>query len=843
MKWTHSLGRDIDKRHAPRRAGLRFLGFVFATWTFCCADVSAAESMVTFRTDSASFAIGPNGAIEAIDSLEPARQCLAPGRPAALLSLRFAGKLQAPDRASWDEGTKRLTLHYREPNATALVAATAKSTHLVFELLEVKSTDPVELALWGPYPIAIGETIGDIIGVVRDRDVAVGIQVLNPKTLGGFPNREDDVEQGNGGDDRGHYPNLPAELNKEQSFRGDTARATTFGSVLQAYVRQRDRERIIPNWGHEKYRAPAFNDGGVAGGKIALFACPAPQALATLGAIELAEGLPHPIIDGLWGKTSPGATASYLIVDFSEGNVDRAIEMTRRAGLRYLYHSSPFETWGHFQLKPGLFPHGWDGLRNCAKKAEAAGVRIGFHTLSNFITPNDPYVTPQPDPRLAIVGGSELATGVDGAAKEIAVENPEYFAKKSALNTARIGDELVRFGSVSAQAPWRLLDCQRGAWGTRAAVHDKGAAVARLLDHDYKVFLGDAGLSQEIARNIADLCNRTGGLQLSFDGLEGNWASGYGQYGQTLFTKAWYDALDPGIKGRVINDASGAEPFNWHIFTRMNWGEPWYAGFRESQTLYRFKNQVLFERNFMPHMLGWFALRPDTSLEDAEWLLARAAGFDAGFALATSLASTAQLAADPSSADTARKFGATSAILEALRDWETARMAGAFTPEAKARLRDNSLEFHLEPRGERRWDLYEARVSRFSRAPGVTTKTEFDYQNPAAPQPLQWIIHSTATAPVSGIRLEINGLPVVDLKDTAVPAGGNLKYTGGPEAIITDSAWKELARLRVSAEADRVPGGTSKIALDTPLPNGAALKIELRTLGPAKRCQANSDGR
>ena len=24
----------------------------------------------------------------------------------------------------------------------------------------------------------------------------------------------------------------------------------------------------------------------------------------------------------------------------------------------------------------------------------------------------------------------------------------------------------------------------------------------------------------------------------------------------------------------------------------------------------------------MPRMLGWFALRPDTSVEDAEWLLA-----------------------------------------------------------------------------------------------------------------------------------------------------------------------------------------------------------------------------
>ena len=233
------------------------------------------------------------------------------------------------------------------------------------------------------------------------------------------------------------------------------------------------------------------------------------------------------------------------------------------------------------------------------------------------------------------------------------------------------------------------------------------------MDHGYKVFLTDADLTQEVARNIAKLCNHAGTLQISLDGLEGNWSTGMGQYGRTLFTKAWYDALAPELRGQ-INDASNPGHFNWHIYTRMNWGEPWYAGFRESQTLYRFKNQLHFERNLMPHMLGWFALRPDTSIEDAEWLLARAAGFDAGFALAASLASTAQLAADPNSADAAKQFGATLAILEAIKQWETARMAGAFPPEVKAALRDNAREFHLEPVSAGGWNLYAAHTERFT---------------------------------------------------------------------------------------------------------------------------------
>ncbi len=180
------------------------------------------------------------------------------------------------------------------------------------------------------------------------------------------------------------------------------------------------------------------------------------------------------------------------------------------------------------------------------------------------------------------------------------------------------------------------------------------------------------------------------------------------EYGQNLFAQAWYDALTPKLQGQVINDASGLTHFNWHIHTRMNWGEPWYAGFRQSQTIYRFKNQVYFERNLFPRMLGWFSLRPDTTLADVEWMLARSSGYDAGFALATSLKSNAQLNADAASADVARNGHATAAILEAVKQWETARKAKAFPESIKALLRDNTREFHLEPAGDGGWNLYEA---------------------------------------------------------------------------------------------------------------------------------------
>ena len=106
-------------------------------------------------------------------------------------------------------------------------------------------------------------------------------------------------------------------------------------------------------------------------------------------------------------------------------------------------------------------------------------------------------------------------------------------------------------------------------------------------NHGYKTFLTNSELSDEVARQLADLFNQTGLKQISFDGLEGNWSTGMGQYGRQLFVKMWYDQLKPELQGKVINDASNPGHFSWHIYTRMNWGEPWYAGFRESQNKYR----------------------------------------------------------------------------------------------------------------------------------------------------------------------------------------------------------------------------------------------------------------
>ena len=742
--------------------------------------------------------------------------------PAPLLSLRVNGSFHTPNRMVWNANSSDAFLLFEETGVKAKVGFETKTTHITFELLSVEPAGKADLLIWGPYPTTIKAIVGETVGVVRNQDFAIGIQSLNAKTLGGFPRTEDDIMPMYNIFDGSDYSDISVKFEGEQLYRGNTAEHKDYGSVIQAFCRDRSQSRTISNWGHEQYVAPKHDDGGLIGSRIALFGCPAENALETLGAIELAENLPHPVIDGAWGKVSPDATASYLIVSFSEENLDDAIELTKRAGLKYLYHGGPFQTWGHFKLNPGQFPDNWDSMKRCVDRAKDSGVRLGVHTLSNFIKPNDPYVSPKPDQRLAVIGSSSLSDQVDATQDRIPIEDPLFFQKKTTMNTVMIGDELIRYQQVTESEPWFLTGCQRGAWNTTASSHPKGGKVSKLMDHGYRVFLSDSELSTEIAHNIADLFNQTNLSQISFDGLEGNWSTGMGQYGRTLFTKAWFDRLKPGLRGSVINDASNPGHFNWHIYTRMNWGEPWYAGFRESQTLYRLKNQAYYSRNLMPRMLGWFRMNEQTSVEDAEWLLARAAGFDAGFALATSPQTVAQ-------------NGMGSQIIEKIKQWETARMNGAFPESLKPALQQIQNEFELESTPEGSWLLRPVysfkKDHQHNEQPGMIAFSTYEFNNPYDSQPLQFIIRSTGKSPAIDVTLEINGATTLDLKSTLKP-GETLKYSGNSELITYDDSWHEQDRIPINDQNLKINRGKQTINLGYRFEgNEPALKLELRTLG------------
>jgi hypothetical protein len=726
-----------------------------------------------------------------------------------------------------------LVFHF-EGNQKAKVKVEEKPTHITFELVEFNSAETVDLIAWGPIPTTIKKSIGETVGVVRGENFAIGIQALNIKTLGGFPWTDNDCTPQFDIFEQEDYSDLSEENKREVLYRVEAAKPEKFGSTLQAYCRNRAEERVIENLNHKNYVSPVFDDGGITGSKIALFGCPVDETLKTLGEIEIAENLPHPTIDGNWGKMAQTASAAYLIFNFGEDNIGEAIAYTKKAGLRYLYHPGPFASWGHFDLNEKAFPNGWDGLKMCVEKAEKEGIFVGVHTLSNFTTTNDPYVTPVPDPRLGKVGSSVLTENINSKQTEIPVQSPDFFAqyKNNNLHTVMLGEELIRYETVSESAPWKLLNCERGAWNTKAASHDKGKNISLLADHGYKVFLTNPELSIEQAKRIADLFNYCGLRQVSFDGLEGNRSTGMGNYGEILFTSSWWNHLSDAIKQHTIIDASRTSHYFWHIYSRMNWGEPWYAGFRESQTEYRLKNQAYFQRNLMPGMLGWFSMRDNTPVEDIEWMLARSAAFNAGYAFVTG--------------DRELKTnGQTDEILQLIGEWEKARMGNAFTETQKEQMKDVANEFHLETLGEGKWKLSRIYSFKFKheakeKQPGEPSFSTFKFENKEDEAILQFIL-TAQEAVVSEIKIELDNSRQIHLPLTLNP-GEYAKFTGDGQLQIYDAWNHRIKEISVNNALFEINSGNHSIDFDctfSTIGKDPLAKFEIRIEGKGEQISKN----
>ena len=723
----------------------------------------------------------------------------AEGQPAPLLRIRCEKQLQSPSAMMWNADKGEMNLKYGSVGVEAVIQVAAKPTHAVLELVRIAPLEDVDLVEWGPIPTTIKESVGEFVGVVKNDSYALGIQGLNVKTMGGFLVNEEGLD----------------------SSRGQAAKATEWGSTLQAYSRDRSRPRNADVWGGHfpNMPIPPIVGETVEGSKIVLFGCASNQALVRIGAIEVAEGLPHPEFDGVWHKMTREGGRSYLIASFSEADVDEMLAFAKRANLASLYHGGPFRSWGHYELNPRDFPNGNEGMKACVEKAGKLGIRIGVHTLSNFINTNDPYVSPVPDPRLAKTGGSVLTDGIDENAEDIAVASPEYFSNTKAnwLRTVMIGKELIRYGAVSEETPWQLKDCQRGAFDTTPSAHAKGAEVAKLLDHPYKVIFPNYDMQHEVAVRLAEFFNETGVGHFDFDGHEGGWASGQGDFGPEMFSKVFYDHLER----PVYNGSSNSRHFYWHINTTLNWGEPWYGGFRDSMADYRFNNQPLLERNFMPNMLGWFSMNARTTLADIEWMLARGAGYDAGFALATDKGSL-------------KKNPQTGAILDAIREWEEARHLGAFSEAQRTDLRDPNTEFNLEAAGEDEWKLYPFHLSgefvyeAYVRQPGEPTAVQWEWTNPGEEQPFQFRLDVEGEeGAFQKVAFEFDNYMRVEIP-AEVKAGCRLVYDGSQTARIYDEKGRQAEAVELADKAPAIQKGAHTVEISGEFSGEPAPRVLVR---------------
>src|SRR5215207_4882763 len=153
-----------------------------------CIVGQPVNAQVSFATKQWRLQLDAKGRITSMKSVALQKEYMVAEKANALLSIRVKGNIIAPQSCTWKSKTSELVFAYPTAAVEATVKVKQETSYVSFTLKQLTNTENIELILWGPYPTHISDTIGEVVGVVRDKEFAIGIQALNIKTLGGYPN-------------------------------------------------------------------------------------------------------------------------------------------------------------------------------------------------------------------------------------------------------------------------------------------------------------------------------------------------------------------------------------------------------------------------------------------------------------------------------------------------------------------------------------------------------------------------------------------------------------------------------------------------------------------------------
>ena len=548
----------------------------------------------------------------------------------------------------------------------------------IMAVRDVSGSNPVAAAFWGPYVTNMTGAPGEFIGLLRDDGFSMGLLSLEPNTDG------------------------------VDSLGGAMARYIDdgSGSCLEAETRDHTRDGVGPN------AIAVHGETGltVVGSSVAIFGCATKDELDVIEQIETTENLPHPTFEGIWIKRSVAGLKPSLWIALNEHNSPDCIAMAQRMGAMMLcgVHDM-FGNWGHFDPDPALWPSGMAGIRKVAHEARASGIELVMYTLTTFIKPHpraEPFVGPVPDDRLQTMGPATALAADVGADSEvlvlekrenlvdalrIALKIDSWIERYQENQVVRVGNEIIYYRSAREEGNTVILDgCRRGTFDTLAATHARGTRVMRLYLNAYRNFYpGTLAMQDEVADQIARVALEGEFGQIIFDGHESCFETGHGLYSRNRLTRRIYEQCGAKIP---LYTGSTLGNYDWHALSFIRWGEhDEVKGFRGSMLDYRLMRQVQLRRNLMPHGLGQYY--PSTAtLEDIEWLMARAAGWDASvdFHVYTEafVAKTDQ-----------------DVIMDTIRLWNQAQIECAFSEDQKRELRQTDRLYTLSRDSGGRWNL------------------------------------------------------------------------------------------------------------------------------------------
>ncbi|TLM98175.1 hypothetical protein FDZ71_17480, partial [bacterium] len=308
---------------------------------------------------------------------------------------------------------------------------------------------------------------------------------------------------------------------------------------------------------------------------------------------------------------------SYLFnfKDLSEETVDDWIKLAQTLGMNQIdFHGGVSFRFGDCQPNPQTYPRGLASLKAVVDRLHAAGIAAGLHTYAFFIAKTCPWVTPLPDPRLGKDATFTLAKPLTPDATYVPiVESTEkmsnitgFFVRNSV--TLQIDDELITYSGISKEPPYAFTGCQRGAYGTSATSHVRGAKVHHLKEC-FGLFTpdGDSTLLTEIAAKTAETFNECGFDMMYLDALDGEdilgWTENGWHYGSKYVFELWKRLKKP-----ALMEMSTFHHHLWFVRSRMGaWDHP-NRSHKKFIDLHCAANEEC-RRIFLPAELGWWAFK------------------------------------------------------------------------------------------------------------------------------------------------------------------------------------------------------------------------------------------
>jgi hypothetical protein len=543
-------------------------------------------------------------------------------------------------------------------------------------------------------------------------------------------------------------------------------------------------------------RASCYKKFGIEGAKVAIIGAKMEKMLPALKeALEDANEMPHCTVAGPWAKDIPFNSGSYLFNfgALTESNIDEWIEMANNLGVNQIdnHGGRSFFRFGDFVLDSQKWPQGWDTYRNIVKRLHDAGIGSIFHTYAFFIDKQSKYVTPVPDNRLDAFRTFTLAEAIEPNDKEITVNESTngmntvtgFFEHNSVV--LHIGEELITFGAVSQEFPWRFTKVKRGALGTKPTAHKKGTK-ARHLKECFGLLVPDpeSSLFEEIAQNHADIVNLC-----DFDGIYLDAIDGSSVLRGADECWYWADKFVFDIQKHLKKPVGMEMSAMWHHFWqfRTRW-QAWDYPQRGHKRFIDIHAASVNGGLMLPLHLGWWNFQHfnppqvEPSYSDViEYLGAKLMGWDAGISLTGSI--------DRDRLASAPLF---SRAVDILRTYEELRRTKTFDETTRKKLAEPGKEFSLYRDETGSWRFrpiqYVQHTASISEPWSLTWTTENSFENQPVKLRIEALMSTGQYDDPGNIILADLSKPNTFTKPPYAAEGVNVKLAGSGKSDMSKSA-------------------------------------------------------